>query len=83
MEEAQRKADRGKLPVTEQTMIAIASKSVLSSGDFETATKKWGKLVDSDKTWKAWKVHYNAAHDAPSANSSPSPIPPNLAMPTQ
>ena len=44
MEEAQRKADHGKLPVTEQTMVAIASKSVLSSGDFETATKKWDDL---------------------------------------
>ena len=64
MEEAQRKADRGKLPVTEQTMVAIASKSVLSSGDFETATERWDELVDSDKTWEAWKAHYNAAHDA-------------------
>jgi len=45
-------------------MVAIASKYVLSSGNFKTATEKWDELVDSDKIWEAWKAHYNAAHDA-------------------
>ena len=64
MEVAQRKAARGNLPVTDQTMVAIASKSVLAASDFDTATEKWDELPDSAKTWAAWKAHYNAAHDA-------------------
>ena len=51
MEEAQRKAARGNLLVTEQTMVAIASKSILAASAFVTATEKWDKLTESSKTW--------------------------------
>ena len=57
MEEAQRKDTRGNLLVTKHTMVPSASTSILATKDFEMNTKKWDELLESTKTWDAWRVN--------------------------
>ena len=62
LEEAQRKLARANLPMSDETLLAIASTSVLASQHFTRQTDEWEAKPPVDKMWAAWKPHYRAAH---------------------
>ena len=39
-------------------MHAVALKSLLQSGEYETETRKWLKLLEYQQTWEAWKTTF-------------------------
>jgi hypothetical protein len=62
LEDAQRKAARARLPVTNQTFTILASTALLTANTFPRTTELWEELDPADKTWVAWKAAYLAAH---------------------
>lgn len=62
LERAQRKLLRGKLPMSDAALLAIASTAVLAAQTYPRVTDDWEARADVDKTWTAWKTVYNAAH---------------------
>jgi hypothetical protein len=59
---AQHKAARAGLPVTNQTLIILASTALLATDTFPRTTVLWEELAPLDKTWPAWKAAYLEAH---------------------
>jgi hypothetical protein len=64
LEDAQRKLERAKLPMSDKQLLAIVTTSVLASGHFPRLTDDWEAKAPADKTWPNWKQHYHAAHTA-------------------
>jgi hypothetical protein len=62
LEDAQRKAARVRLPVTDQTLTVLASTALLAANTFPCTTELWEELDPADKTWAAWKTTCLAAH---------------------
>jgi hypothetical protein len=62
LEDAQCKAARAHLPVTNQTLTVLASTALLAADTFPRTTELWEELNPSHKTWAAWKTAYLAAH---------------------
>jgi hypothetical protein len=62
LEDAQRKAARAGLPVTDQTLTVLASTALLAADTFPRTTELWEELDPADKTWTAWKEAYLNAH---------------------
>ncbi len=62
LEDAQCKAARSCLPVTNQTLTILASTSLLAADTFPHTTELWEELDPANKTWAAWKTAYLAAH---------------------
>jgi hypothetical protein len=62
LEDAQRKAARAILPVTNQTLTVLASTILLAADTFPHTTELWKELDPANKTWAAWKTTYLAAH---------------------
>jgi hypothetical protein len=62
LEDAQRKAARACLPVTNQTLTVLASTALLAANIFPCTTELWKKKDPANKTWAAWKTAYLAAH---------------------
>jgi hypothetical protein len=62
LEETQHKLARTNLPMSDETLLAIASTSVLPSQHYTRQTDEWEAKPPADKTWAAWKPHYRAAH---------------------
>ncbi len=62
LKDAQRKAARAHLPVTNQTLTILASTTLLATNTFPRTTELWEELDPADKTWTAWKTAYLAAH---------------------
>jgi hypothetical protein len=62
LEDAQHKAARARLPVTNQTLTILASPALLAAVTFPPTTEFWEELDPADKTWAAWKTAYLAAH---------------------
>ncbi len=62
LEDAQRKAARARLPVTDQTLTILASTALLAADTFPRTTELWEELDPADKTWAAWKAAYLAVH---------------------
>ncbi len=62
LEDAQRKAARARLPVTNQTLTVLASTALLAADTFHRTTELWEELDPANKTWAAWKPAYLAAH---------------------
>jgi hypothetical protein len=62
LEDAQHKAAKACLPVTNQTLTVLASTTLLAADTFPRTTKLWEELDPADKTWAAWKTAYLAAH---------------------
>jgi hypothetical protein len=62
LEDAQRKAARAHLPLTNQTLTILASTALLAADTFPHTTELWEELEPADKTWAAWKTAYLAAH---------------------
>ena len=62
LEDAQRKAARAGLPVTDQNLVMLASTALLAADTFPRTTTLWEELPQADKTWPAWKAAYLQAH---------------------
>jgi hypothetical protein len=62
LKDAQHKAARGHLPVTNQTLTVLASTTLLAADTFPRTTKLWEEVDPADKTWAAWKTAYLAAY---------------------
>jgi hypothetical protein len=61
LEDAQCKATRARLPVTDQTLTVLASAALLTADTFPRTTELWEELDPANKTWAAWKTAYLAA----------------------
>jgi hypothetical protein len=55
LKDAQKKALRAALPITNEWLVATASKSLLSAGSFPTQRTVWDSKFPASKTWAAWK----------------------------
>ena len=64
MEAAQRKSKRAKLVISDEYLHAVALKSLLHPGEYETETRKWSKLPEDNQTWADWKNTFHAAYVA-------------------
>ena len=62
MEAAQRKSKRAKLVINNEYLHAVALKSLLQSGEYETETREWSKLPEAKQTWDDWKTTFCAAY---------------------
>ncbi len=62
LKDAQCKAARACLPITNQTLTVLASTALLAADSFPRTTELWEELDPADKTWAAWKTAYLAAH---------------------
>ena len=58
MEAAQRKCKRAKLVINDEYLHAVALKSLLQSGEYETETREWSKLPEGKKTWAELKTTF-------------------------
>ena len=56
VEAAQRKSKREKLVINNKYLHAVALKSLLQSGEYETETREWSKLPEDEQTWAEWKT---------------------------
>ncbi len=54
LEDAQCKAARACLPVTDQTLTVLASTALLAADTFPRTTELWKKKGPANKTWAAW-----------------------------
>ena len=64
MEAAQRKSKRAKLVINDKYLHAVALKSILQSGEYETETREWSKLPEDKQTLADWKTTFCAAYVA-------------------
>ncbi len=63
LEDAQFKAARASLPVTNQNLTILVSTALLAADTFPPHHQAlWEELDPADKTWAAWKTAYLAAH---------------------
>ena len=62
MEAAQRKSKRSKLVINDEYLHAVALKSLLQSGEYETETWEWLKLPEEKQTWADCKTTFRAAY---------------------
>ena len=59
---AQRKSKHAKLVINDKYLHAVALKSLLQSGEYETETREWSKLPEDKQTWADWKTKFRAAY---------------------
>ena len=64
MEAAQSKLKRAKLVINDEYLHAVALKSLLQPGEYETETWEWLKLPEANQTWDNWKTTFRAAYVA-------------------
>ena len=62
LENAQRKAARAHLLITNQTLAVLASTALLAADTFPCTTELWEELDPANKTCAAWKTAYLAAY---------------------
>jgi hypothetical protein len=62
LKDAQCKAARACLPVTNQTLTVLTFTTLLAANTFPRTTELWEELGPVNKTWAAWKTAYLAAH---------------------
>jgi hypothetical protein len=55
LEDAQKKAHRAGLPITNEWLVATASKSLLIAASFPIQCAVWEAELPVTKTWPAWK----------------------------
>ena len=58
MEAVQRKSKRAKMVITDEYMHAVALKSLLQSGEYETETRELSKLQESQHTCTKWETTF-------------------------
>ena len=64
MEAAQHKSKQEKLVINAEYLHAVALKSLLRSGEYETETREWLKLPEAEQKWEDWKTTFRAAYVA-------------------
>ena len=64
MEAAHHKSKRVKLVIDDKYLHAVALKSLLQLGEYETETREWSKLPEDKQTWEDWKKTFRAAYVA-------------------
>ena len=64
MEAAQLKSKREKTVINDKYLHALALKSLLQSGEYETETREWSKLLDDEQTWAERNITFLAAYVA-------------------
>ena len=64
MEAAQRKSKRSKLVINDKYLHTVTLKSLLQSGEYETETWEWSKLLEDQQTWEYLKTAFRAAYVA-------------------
>ena len=64
MEAEQRKYKRAKLVTNNEYLHAVALKSLLQSGEYETENREWSKIPEDEQTWAEWKKIFRAAYVA-------------------
>jgi len=62
MEDAQKKAKRVGMPITDVKLVMMASVAVLAAQHFPRKVDDWEGLPAFDRTWQAWKVAFHLAH---------------------
>ena len=62
LEKARITLKRGKLPMSDPQVLAIADASVYASQHFVRANEDWQRVTPAGKTWTAWKTMYLQAH---------------------
>ena len=63
MEEAQKKAQRAQLPISDAVLLAIANRAMIASNDFPDETREWEGRSAAQKTWADWKSAYKTAYE--------------------
>ena len=64
LEAAQKKSKRGtgNKPITDTTLLLIATNTMLKTGAHPITTDKWEDLYASPQTWDTWKTAYKTAY---------------------
>ena len=63
-DDAQKKATRASLPITDDWLAAMATSALLSSNYFPNDHPDWNGLVPSAQTWTAWQLKLVPLHIA-------------------
>ena len=64
METAPQKAARAKLPISDNMLVAISTRSTLASDSFPRTTDAWEEKNNVEKMWSEWKDTYLADHES-------------------
>ena len=62
--DAQKKATRASLPITDNWLASVATSALLSEKSFPNDHPYWDGLVPSAQTWTAWKLKFFPLHSA-------------------
>ena len=52
------------MTITNEQVMAVASRAILASSDYDTECKQWNKLPPEQRTWFAWKTTFCDANSA-------------------
>ena len=61
LEDAQAKAARAKVPITDTMLMIIANSAMLQTEQYPRANDEWEDMPVADHTWDKWKVLYLTA----------------------
>ena len=64
MEAAHPKSKRAKLVINDEYLYAVALRLLLQSGEYETETREWSKLLEDKQTWADWNTMFRAVYVA-------------------
>ncbi len=62
LEDAQKKAKRASMPITNIKLVMMASATVLAAQYFPCEVEDWEGLPSTSRTWAAWKTAFCLAH---------------------
>ena len=62
LEEAQKKAKRAGMPITDIELVMMASAAVLVTMHFPREVDDWEGLPTLNRTWSAWKTSFRSTH---------------------
>jgi len=62
MEDAQKKAKRAGMPITDVELVMMALAAVLAAQHFPREVDDWDALPAVDHTWRVWKVTFRLTH---------------------
>ena len=61
LEDGKNKAEREEAPISNNMLVIIATKAMLTTEQYPRANETWEELDVDEKTWPAWKKLYRAA----------------------
>ena len=59
LDDAQAKAVRSKVPITDTMLMIIANSSMLQTEQYPRANDEWEEMPVADHTWDKWKTLYS------------------------